>query len=154
MDGVTPMTTSVNFSHTLLFWCLGQLFKKYCRGKSSHAVVGLNINLDLCCTSSPPSPPWFISVNRERKTPVLYLNLHFQFLCIFFSLSWSLQDLSNKDMKRDLYIISQVIRTGETVVTKMYSMTSGRGRTKNQQHLHKVIKKCWVHEWFWVLLLD
>lgn len=28
-------------------------------------------------------------------------------------LSFPAQDLSNKDMKRDLYIVSQVIRTGE-----------------------------------------
>lgn len=29
-------------------------------------------------------------------------------------------------MKRDLYIISQVIRTGKTVVTKVYSVTYRR----------------------------
>lgn len=57
---------------------------------------------------NPEEPP----AKSEHKSWTL--------LCAFwtcFSSSRPLQDLSNKDMKRDLYIISQVIRTGTTAAT-------------------------------------
>lgn len=69
------------------------------------------------------------SKSKRKEAAVLYLNFSSSFhtfsVPVFFCFSCALQDLSNKDMKRDLYIISQVIRTG-----KLYSMTSRSGWTK------------------------
>lgn len=102
--------------------------------KTGNVVTLLIISSESWKSWNPEEPP----AKSEHKSWTL--------LCAFwtcFSSSRPLQDLSNKDMKRDLYIISQVIRTGTTAATHTGGNNPGILNTVLTHFLLQVVC-CWT----------
>ena len=83
--------------------------------------------------------PVFFSQSPSHHTHTCYTppSLVWNVCFMVLAMRVPLQDLSNKDMKRDLYIVSQVIRTGETLLPfKLCERTHTRTHTHTHTYIH------------------